>query len=484
MGDRPIDPFGPPPRTAPAISRSGWPESAPIRAQALSITAVTPAVDAREAVDLDPEADGLVEQSRERRLQSVVGRELLASLLAGGSFVAVTSLLLAFSASSRNPSVWTILLLVALYALVASVEFEVGAGYGVPAELVLVPMLFLLPVAFVPLAVATGIVLSEAVAIGRRRDNLQRLLVAPGNAWYAVGPVLVLLAAGEPAPNWSDWPVYLGAFAAQIGFDYGASAAREWIAFGLQPRSHLHYMGWVWAVDGALAPIGLLVAFAAVDAPAAVLLILPLVGLLALFARQRRFGIDRALELSHAYRGTAFLLGDVVEADDSYTGAHCKDVVELVLAVADKLGVDARGRRDAEFAALLHDVGKVRISKELINKPGALTREERAVIETHTIEGEQMLAQVGGLLGEVGQIVRSHHERYDGTGYPDGLAGEEIPLIARIVSCCDAFNAMTTNRPYRKALPFEEAVAELRQQAGLQFDPAVVDALVDVLEQF
>jgi HD-GYP domain-containing protein (c-di-GMP phosphodiesterase class II) len=94
-----------------------------------------------------------------------------------------------------------------------------------------------------------------------------------------------------------------------------------------------------------------------------------------------------------------------------------------------------------------------------------------------------MLAQVGGLLGEVGRIVRAHHERYDGTGYPDRLSGEQIPLIARIVSCCDAFNAMTTNRPYRKALPVETAIAELREQAGGQFDPTVVEALVNAVTQ-
>lgn len=442
-----------------------------------------PAVGARDAVDLDPEADGLVEQSRSRRLQRVAGRELLASLLAGGSLLAVACLLIALSTSSRAPSMWTVLLLVAVYALVARIEFEVGAGYGTPTELVLVPMLFLLPVAFVPLAVAAGLVLGEAVALRRRGDNLQRLVVVPGNAWHAVGPAIVLLAVGEPAPGWSEWPVFLAAFAAQVGFDYGASAVREWIAFGLQPRSHLRYMGWVWAVDGALAPIGLLVAFAAVDSPAVVLTVLPLVGLLAVFARQRQVGIDRALELSRAYRGTAFLLGDVVEADDGYTGAHCKDVVELTLAVAEKLGVDARGRRDAEFAALLHDVGKIRIPKSVINKPGALTPEERVLVETHAIEGEQMLARVGGLLADAGRAIRSHHEWYDGTGYPDRLAGEEIPLVARIVSCCDAFNAMTTNRPYRKALPIERAIAELRAQAGTQFDPAVVDALIDVIER-
>jgi HD-GYP domain-containing protein (c-di-GMP phosphodiesterase class II) len=104
-------------------------------------------------------------------------------------------------------------------------------------------------------------------------------------------------------------------------------------------------------------------------------------------------------------------------------------------------------------------------------------------METHTIEGEQMLEQVGGLLGEVGTIVRSCHERWDGGGYPDGLAGEDIPLVARIVCCCDAFSAMTTDRPYRKALSEEAAFEELRANAGSQFDPAVASALETVLSR-
>jgi HD-GYP domain-containing protein (c-di-GMP phosphodiesterase class II) len=123
-------------------------------------------------------------------------------------------------------------------------------------------------------------------------------------------------------------------------------------------------------------------------------------------------------------------------------------------------------------------VGKIRIPAEIINKPGPLDAEERRVIETHTLEGERLLARVGGLLDEVGRIVRSCHERWDGGGYPDGLAGEAIPRVARIVMCCDAFNAMTTDRSYRKALPLEDALAELRRHAGTQFDPAVVDALL------
>ena len=448
----------------------------------MSTTVATHAIGARTA-GLDPEADSVVEQTRERRLRPLAGHERWASLLVGGSFLAVAIPVAALFPSTRALSVSTVLILLATYALASQVEFEVGAGSGVATELLLVPMLFLLPVAIVPLVVVSGLLLGELVVRRGRGNHLQRLVVLPGSSWHALGPTVVLLAAGEPAPRWSDWPLYLVAFGAQVAFDYGSSAAREWIALGLRPRSHLRYMGWVWAVDGALAPIGLVVAFAALDRPEVVLILLPLIGLLALFARQRRIGIDRALELSHAYRGTAFLLGDVVEADDSPTGTHCRDVVELVLAVTDELGVDARGRRDAEFAALLHDVGKIRIPKELINKPGALTPEERAHVETHVIEGERMLAQVGGLLGEVGRIVRSHHERYDGAGYPDRLSGDRIPLIARIVCCCDAFNAMTTDRPYRKALPIDVAVEELRSQAGAQFDPVVVDALLRVLER-
>jgi HD-GYP domain-containing protein (c-di-GMP phosphodiesterase class II) len=190
--------------------------------------------------------------------------------------------------------------------------------------------------------------------------------------------------------------------------------------------------------------------------------------------------IDHALELSQAYRGTAFLLGDVVEADDAYTGSHSRHVVDLVLCVADDLELSASDRRDAEFVALLHDVGKIRIPGSIINKPGPLTAEERTLMETHTIEGERMLERVGGMLGHVGHIVRSCHEHWDGNGYPDQLAGEDIPRVARIVCACDAFSAMTTDRPYRGARTRDEALAELQRCSGTQFDPVVVDSLLRV----
>ena len=176
-----------------------------------------------------------------------------------------------------------------------------------------------------------------------------------------------------------------------------------------------------------------------------------------------------------------FLLGDVVGANDEYTGAHSRAVVDLVLAVCDRLGLDGASRRNAEFVALLHDVGKIRIPNSIINKPGPLDPEERAIVNTHTIEGQRLLERVGGLLAEIGELVRSCHERWDGRGYPDGLAGEEIPIISRIVCCCDAFHAMTTPRPYRPARPVAEALAELRLHAGSQFDPRVVGVLEAVV---
>ena len=173
----------------------------------------------------------------------------------------------------------------------------------------------------------------------------------------------------------------------------------------------------------------------------------------------------------------------MVESDDHYTGQHSRSVVALALALAEDLGLSDERRRNLEFAALLHDVGKIAIPKEIVNKPGKLDPEEWTIIKTHTVEGEKMLSQVGGFMRHVGLLVRSHHERWDGRGYPDGLAGEEIPLEARIITCCDSWNAMRTGRVYRKALPLEIALDELTGNAGPQFDPLLVEALLPIIER-
>jgi len=424
-----------------------------------------------------------VEESRERVTRSLRGRDRWATGVFAVGFLGAAIPLALFASTSRSPSIALVALLVVSYALASRVEFEIGAGSAIPTQLVFVPMLFVVPARVVPLCVALALILGALPEVRRSRMHGERLLVQLVSSWHALGPALVMVAAGEPVASPSAWPVVALALAAQLGLDFVSAAARTRMVYGVSPRELASAMPSVYAVDAALTPVGFAVAIATVDAPAAAVLGLPLVGLLAVFARERQRRIDHALELGHAYRGTAFLLGDVVEADDAYTGSHSHGVVELSLAVADLLDVTPRERRHTEFAALLHDVGKIRIPNEIINKPGRLTPEERTVIETHTIEGEKLLAKVGGLLGEVGRIVRSCHERHDGSGYPDGLAGDEIPVVARIVTACDAYHAMTTDRPYRAALSTDEAVAELHRGSGSQFDPRVVAALLGVVAQ-
>ena len=410
-------------------------------------------------------------------------RERAASAFVGSAFVAVAVPLALTVPSDRALSPLLFVGLVVAYALAFELDFEVGAGYAVPTQLVLVPMLFALPTGVVPLAVAAGILLASLVDLRRGLIDCGRIAPRLANAWHAVGPALVLGLAGAGDPDLGEWPLYLAALASQFIFDFASGTARGWLAHGSLPRRQMLAMVAVYPMDAALAPVGLAIALAGMTSSYAFLLGLPLVGLLAFFARERRTRLDQALELGQAYRGTALLLGDVIEADDEYTGSHSRDVVELSVAVADEMRLDAPERRDTELAALLHDVGKVRIPNELINKAGPLSPAERELMNTHTLEGERMLDRVGGLLADVGRIVRSCHERFDGKGYPDGLAGEQIPLVARIVSCCDAFNAMTSDRSYRKGLPVSSALAELRANSGTQFDPRVVDALAAVIER-
>ena len=433
------------------------------------------------SVLLDPDEQRVIEERRARRLQRLARRELWSFVVFASGFVAAAVLLALLVPSDRQPGVGAVILLVAAYAAAFRLDFEIGTGSAVPTELILVPMLFVLPVGMVPFAVAAGVLLGSLDEHFRGSLSLARVLMRIVFAWYAVGPALVLGLAGERGPQLSDWPLYVLALLSQFALDTLCSAGREWLALGVRPSVQLRAMLWVYAIDAGLAPVGLAVAFAAQSSPYGVVLALPLVALMSVFARERRVRIDHELELRDAYRGTAFLLGDVVEADDEYTGTHSRAVVELTLAVADELGLSARERRDAEFAALLHDVGKVRVPNAIINKPGPLTAEERELMQQHTVEGERLLLRVGGLLGEIGRVVRSCHEHYDGGGYPDGLAGEQIPLLARIVACCDAYNAMTSDRSYRAALPAQEAVAELRRVSGTQFDPRVVEALIALL---
>jgi HD-GYP domain-containing protein (c-di-GMP phosphodiesterase class II) len=434
----------------------------------------------RAALERSAGAQRLLSRFRPRLGDRMSKRELRAE-----SIVALTFLLVAVPMAfvhpgrgSHSPAV--VLLFVLLYGVLSRVEFDVAAGYGIPTQLALIPMLYALPPGWVPIVIAVGMVLGKLPSIHRGVRHPDRMLVTVADCWHAVAPALVFEVAGVGVARWSESAIVVAAVCAQMACDFAATAAREWLREGELPKLSVRMTASVYVTDACLSPIGFAIALDGVRHPAAALLALPLAGLLMFFARDRRARMEAAVELSHAYRGTAMLLGDVVEADDAYTGSHSRDVVDLAMTVAPMLGLDEDQMRNLEFAALLHDVGKIAIPNEIINKPGPLDDEERAIINTHTIEGEKMLKNVGGVLAEVGRIVRSCHERHDGLGYPDGLVGTDVPIEARIVACCDAFNAMTTDRPYRAALPLEVALDELATHRGTQFDPDVVDALLKI----
>jgi HD-GYP domain-containing protein (c-di-GMP phosphodiesterase class II) len=207
--------------------------------------------------------------------------------------------------------------------------------------------------------------------------------------------------------------------------------------------------------------------------------------LLAGVAHQAKLALTNAgnfRSLERTFLETVEALANALEANDEYTSSHARWITDLALKVGEGLGLDGRALKRLELGALFHDIGKIGIPETILAKPGPLTEEERELVETHPELGEKIIAPIDRL-EEVRPIVRHCHERYDGTGYPDRLKGEEIPIESRIILVCDAYHAMTTDRPYRKRLPQEEALRRLGEGAGTQFDPRVVDVCKRVLAE-
>lgn len=171
-----------------------------------------------------------------------------------------------------------------------------------------------------------------------------------------------------------------------------------------------------------------------------------------------------------------------IDNKDHYTRTHSEEVTEYAQWIAEELGLSGEQKHTLRVAGLVHDVGKIGIPDEILLKPDMLTTAEYETMKQHAVLGAVMLAALPGM-EQVAPIVRSHHERWDGRGYPDGLAGEGIPLLARILAVADAFSAMTTDRPYRKGMDWQSALAELQRQKGRQFDPLVVDAFVAAVDR-
>ncbi len=738
-------------------------------------------------IDLHEErsvTERLLERSWEARERRASQRELIVDATAGALFVAVASAVLVLGGGLPGVRLSTAILLIAIYALVGRIEFPVGAGYVVPTQLILVPMLLILPPAAVPLAVGAGMLLGNTVDWALGRQVPRRVLSAVPDAWHAIGPAVVLVLAGSPKIGFAELPLLAGAFAAGCLLDLASSLVRTRLA-GVVPELQLQVrvIALVWAVDATLAPLGFLAGVAARAHESTILFVLPLVFLLWLVARDRRQRIDKAyhrlklvewqtvrlqsavrrlgdalaakleleslleillsgsiealdaaagrleltsasepislsigtasalealgtggltsgwdmapikvgssemwwlnvplrisaslreitgsLKLARAGRafeedeiilvcelvgkaelaaaeivahnaireqamtdpltglgnrrrltadlsrvfsadanvgssllllfdldgfkdyndtfghlagdellarlggrlqqavagaGSAYRLGGdefcahvildgagpegliaraaaalnetgpdfsirasfgvVVLPQEAEDGSralrladermyadkrgrsnaacsqatevlirtirarqpeldeHSNHVAKLTVRVARQVGMSGEERDEVARAAQLHDVGKVGMPDAVLGKPGGLSRSEWALVRTHTIDGERIL-EGAPALRSVARLVRASHECWDGSGYPDGLRGEEIPLGARIISVCDAYSAMTFERAYRRATPHEVACRELRRCAGEQFDPAAVEAFLTVIE--
>jgi HD-GYP domain-containing protein (c-di-GMP phosphodiesterase class II) len=427
---------------------------------------------------LDAGTERRIEESIERRRHRMSRRMLRINVAAAAVLLAAAGALALLAQPARAFSLPLAVAFVAAYVLAGRVSFVFGASANSPTHLVFVPMLLLLPTPYVPLLVVVAMVLGDLIRPHGGRDWL---VLSISDAWFSIGPAVALVALGAQTPAWAHWPAYVLALGAQYVVDSVSAVTRLHLSLRIPPRAVLTELTQIYRSDALLSPVALLAAIAAAGAPATALLVLPLIWMLSTFASEREARIAQSIEMTRSFRGTAVLLRDLLEEDDEYTGHHTEDVVDLSVRVAEHMGVSEEIRRETELGALLHDIGKIHIPDAIINKPGKLDAGEWAIMKTHTIEGQRMLDQVGGLLTSVGVVVRASHERYDGGGYPDGLAGDAIPPAARIVAACDSFNAMTTTRSYRKALPVSHAVEELRRCAGTQFDPAVVTALLAVV---
>ncbi len=738
-----------------------------------------------DARSTDP-VERLLEDSWEGRSRHVSRRELIVESVAAAVFLCVAIPLAAHAFAAHHVDLELAAVLVCLYALVARlVAFPIGAGYVVPTYLVLVPMLLLLPPGTAPLFTAIGLVLGTLVEMVARRVPPERVLFAIPDGAHALGPAAVLLIAGHVHGGATLARVYVFAFLAGCLFDLVSATVRESAIQGIRPRLQVRVIALVWLVDACVAPLGLLVAHAARQNPAQILLILPLNILLLLLSRDRTARIEKAQHqldlLAHertrlqtavgrlgdvlaakldlaaltdivlratvdaldaeagrftlagdgeprvveaaasprvtpaleaasgrasrdsaacqlerdgvwalalpfavagegknpvgavvvargerkfrdderalmtglverareaaadiiahqrlrrqaltdaltmlgnrrklaedvderlprassekplvlivfdldgfksyndtfghpagdallarlgdklsrgvAGHGTAYRLGgdefcalldaesgelyavlssatgaleehgenfavcasygavllpqeatnldfamqladermyankkgraagstdhtrdvlmNIIQARQPALQAHSDRVARLARGVGRRLSMSGEELDELVRAAELHDIGKVGIPDAILGKPASLDEAEWEFMRQHTLLGERIL-NAAPALRPVAAVVRATHERFDGSGYPDRLAGEQIPLAARVIAACDAYEAMTTDRPYRSRLSHEEACAELRGEAGRQFDPQVVDLLLDVLEQ-
>lgn len=422
-----------------------------------------------------PKLMGRIGETRKRQTLGLSAREWMVDGGSAAAFLAGALVLFAVGSSVHSVNWLGIAALVLLFAMLSRVAYEVGQGYATPTQLAFVPLLLVAPPRAVPLLVALAYVLAALVSPGNRRRGI---VLGISSSWFALGPAIVLSVFGTPALSFENAALLVAVLAAQIGVDYANWTLHESVKAGAPSLAPLRDAAWLYGFDVLLVPIGIGTTVLFRHSFWALAVPLPIIFLLRAVQTERRERFDHALELGVTYRNTAMLLGGIVDADDGYTGEHSHGVVRLADAVAIELGISGEERRALEYAALLHDIGKIKVPKAILHKPGPLDDEEWAVMRTHADLGAAMLESVGGMLGEIAPVVRHHHERWDGGGYPKGLIAEAIPLHSRIIACCDTFSAITTGRPYRAGQAVAEAMSEIERVCGSQLDPQVVSALV------
>jgi HD-GYP domain-containing protein (c-di-GMP phosphodiesterase class II) len=199
--------------------------------------------------------------------------------------------------------------------------------------------------------------------------------------------------------------------------------------------------------------------------------------------KQRRAAEETLEQLEQSYFLTVRALARALELRDDETGGHAERVTQLALQLTKRAAPELAAEPQLEYGFLLHDIGKIGVRDQVLRKPGPLDADELEEMRSHTVLGEQMIDGIPYLSGVAREVVASHHERWDGRGYPRGLKGAEIPLGARIFAVVDAFDAMTNDRPYRKAMSFEEAIAEIVGNVGRQFEPELAHAFVELARE-
>jgi putative nucleotidyltransferase with HDIG domain len=386
-------------------------------------------------------------------------------------------------------SLWVVLLLAVVAAIAERGGVQMSSTMDLEESISLLPTLF----AAVLLGPLAGLLVAGASMLGDFRQPYLRSVVYTASRAIIGGVTGLIAIAVTDAASMSQLgtivvATLVGAVAAQV-LDIGFACFTVWLRGTTKP----------WDTARTIAPVALsavplyapvvvflTVAYNELSPWTLVLFFVPALAAQRLFAllqaqRQLTEGLSRAnQQLESANLSFASALVATLDARDRYTAGHSAAVAVYSRDIAERMGLSAADQQNVHLAGLVHDIGKIGLPAGLLEKQGPLTLEERRVMQSHSEIGERILGKVDDY-GNIAHVVRHHHERPDGHGYPDGLVADEIPILSRIISVADAYNAMTSDRPYREAMPSRVARMRLAQAVGSQFDTTVVAAFEAIL---